>query len=72
MRCSIEAPGRKSGPFVIVTMMLDHDGDDAVSYQDIADLFGFRWNAELDIRSIKSFMNLIFVRCKSSEMIRWR
>ncbi len=27
------------------------------------DLFSFRWNAELDIRSIKTFMNLNFVRC---------
>ncbi len=50
--------------------MLNHEGDDAVSYQDIADLFGFRWNAELDIRSIKTFMNLNFVRCKSPEMVR--
>jgi len=70
MKYAIEAPGRKSGPFVIVTTMLDHEGDDAVSYQDIADLFGFRWNAELDIRSIKTFMNLNFVRCKSPEMVR--
>ncbi len=31
---------------------------------------GFRWNAELDIRSIKSNLNLKHVRCKSPEMVR--
>jgi len=62
MKYLIEAPGRKSGPFVVVTTMLEHQSDDAVSYQDIADLFGFRWNVELDIRSIKTFMNLHFDR----------
>jgi len=32
-------------------------------------LFGFRWNSELDIRSIKSSLNPAHVRCKSPEMV---
>jgi putative transposase len=70
MKYAIEGPGRKSGPFVVVTTLLEHQGEDGVSYDDIAELFGFRWNAELDIRSIKTFMNLDFVRCMSPEMVR--
>lgn len=38
--------------------------------EDIAQLYGFRWNAELDIRSIKDALNLSHVRCKSPQMVR--
>jgi hypothetical protein len=40
------------------------------SKEDIAELYGFRWNSELDIRSIKQSLNLGHVRCKSPEMVR--
>jgi len=45
---------------------------DPVQYtkEDIAQLYGFRWNAELDIRSIKDALNLGHVRCKSPQMVR--
>ena len=36
---------------------------------EIAELYGFRWNSELDIRSIKTSLNLNHVRCKSPEMV---
>jgi len=35
----------------------------------MAELYGYRWNIELDVRSIKSFMNLSHVRCKSPIML---
>lgn len=70
IRYVITKPGRKQDPFVIVTTMTDVDGEDAVLYEDLAELFGFRWNAELDIRSIKTHMNLNHLRCKSPEMVR--
>ena len=38
--------------------------------EDIAELYGFRWSSELDIRSIKDSLNLGHVRCKSPEMVR--
>jgi hypothetical protein len=66
----IEEPGRKQQPFVIVTTMLDATGEDAVTKDDLSELFGFRWNVELDIRSIKTHMNLHHLRCKSPEMVR--
>lgn len=66
----IEQPGRKQEPFIIVTTMLNETEENTASRDEIANLYGFRWNVELDIRSIKSYMNLGFLRCKSPEMIR--
>ena len=65
----IEEPGRKQEPFVVVTTMLGETAQDTATKEEIATLYGFRWNVELDIRSIKSNMNLGFLRCKSPEMI---
>lgn len=70
IRFVITKPGRKQDPFIIVTTMTDVQSDDAVQYEDLAELFGFRWNAELDIRSIKTHLNLNHLRCKSPEMVR--
>ena len=66
----IDEPGRKQEPFIVVTTMLEAKGETGVSMDEIAELYGFRWNIELDIRSIKSHMNLSHVRCKSPEMVR--
>jgi hypothetical protein len=65
----ISEPGRKQSPFVVVTNMLERSGDEGVSAQDMADLYGFRWNVELDIRSIKTHLNMDFMRCKSPPMV---
>ncbi|MEQ1828930.1 MAG: IS4 family transposase [Pirellula sp.] len=62
--------GRKQAPFVVVTTMIEAAGEEHVTREDLSSLYGFRWNVELDIRSIKSNMNLGFLRCKSPEMIR--
>jgi hypothetical protein len=51
----------------VVTTLLDAE---AHTREDIAELYGFRWNSELDIRSIKQSLNLVHVRCKSPEMVR--
>ena len=50
--------------------MFEEQGKQEVSYEDIAKLFCFRWNAELDLRSIKTHLNLHHLRCKSPEMVR--
>ena len=36
----------------------------------IALIYRYRWTIELDIRAIKSSLNLAHVRCKSPEMVR--
>ena len=66
----IDEPGRKQEPFIVATTMLEAKGETGVTRDEIAELYGFRWNIELDIRSIKSYMNLSHVRCKSPEMVR--
>ena len=51
----------------VVTTLTDQE---TFSKADIAELYGFRWNSELDIRSIKQSLNLTHVRCKSPAMVR--
>jgi putative transposase len=66
VRYDIVVRGQRTHSFNIITTLTD-----AKQYtkDDIAQRYGFRWNAELDIRSIKSNLNLDHVRCKSSEMV---
>ncbi len=69
VRYEISEPGRKQSPFVVVTNMLERSGERGVSAQKIAELYSFRWNVELDIRSIKTHLNMDFMRCKSPPMV---
>jgi len=69
LKYQINVPGRKQDPFVILTTLTNVTGEQAVSYDDLAQLYQFRWNAELDVRSIKTVLNLHHVRCKSPEMV---
>lgn len=66
IRFNIVERGRRTKTIDVITTLTD-----AVQYakEDIAELYGFRWNSELDIRSIKSNLNLGHVRCKSPEMV---
>jgi len=53
---------------VIVTTLFDAEQrKQEVTYDDIAELFGFRWSYELDIRSIKTHLNLHQLRRVSTE-----
>jgi hypothetical protein len=38
--------------------------------EDLAELYRARWNAELDLRSIKSAMKMRELRCKTPELVR--
>ena len=38
--------------------------------EQIVELYRFRWNLLLEIRSIKSIFNLKYVRCKSPQLAR--
>src|SRR5262249_31106425 len=53
--------------FVIVTSLLD-----PIKYpaKELAALYRARWHAELDIRTIKTLMQMDVLRCKSPEMVR--
>jgi putative transposase len=67
IRFSVVEPGRRTRSIDVITTLTDAE---AYTREEIAQLYGFRWNAELDIRAIKSNLNLIHVRCKSPEMVR--
>lgn len=66
IRFNVVIPGRRTRSLDIITTLTDAD---EYTKSDIADLYGFRWNSELDIRSIKSNLNLGHLRCKSPEMV---
>ena len=66
IRFTIHEPGRRTREIEVVTTLTDAE---AYSRDDIAELYGFRWNTELDIRSIKSTLNLDHLRCKTPAMV---
>ena len=67
VRFQMTEPGRRTKTLVVVTSLTD-----AESYpmEAIAQLYGYRWNAELDIRAIKQTLRLDHVRCKTPDMVR--
>ena len=67
VRFHVQVPGCRVETLTIITTLTDPQ---TYSRQDLADLFGFRWNAELDIRQIKQTLHLDHVRCKTPEMVR--
>lgn len=67
IRYTVDQPGYRTKCLDVVTTLLD---DIEYAKSDIAQLYGFRWNSELDIRAIKQSLNLDHVRCKSPEMVR--
>jgi len=63
----VKVPGRRAETITIITTLTDPQ---AYSREDIAELYGFRWNVELDLRQIKQTLHLDHVRCKTPEMVR--
>ena len=63
----VRQPGFRVKSFVVVSTLTD-----AKEYpkDDIASLYRFRWQAELDIRAIKITMGMDILRCKTPEMVR--
>jgi putative transposase len=66
IRFQVVEPGRRTRTIDVITTLVDAD---EYTREAIAELYGFRWNSELDIRGIKSSLNLGHVRCKSPEMV---
>jgi len=66
-RVRINQPGFRTRTMVIVTTLLDPS---EYSKEDLADLYRARWNNVLDLRSIKSVMQMECLRCKTPELVR--
>jgi len=67
VRFQVTEPGKRTEELVVVTSLTDPDEYPA---EAIAALYGYRWNAELDIRVIKQTLGLDHVRCKTPQMVR--
>lgn len=67
IRFNVSEPGYRVQVLTVVTTLTDPE---AFTAQDIAQLYGFRWNSELDIRAIKQSLHLDHARCKSPKMVR--
>ena len=66
-RVRIEQPGFRVTTLIVATTLLD-----AVEFprDDLAQLYRARWNAELDLRSLKQTMQMDVLRCKTPELVR--
>ena len=66
-RVRVEQPGFRSKTLIIATTLLDAE---EVTKSDLANLYRARWNAELDLRSLKETMQMDILRCKTPELVR--
>jgi Transposase DDE domain len=67
VRVRVPTKGFRVKKFVVVTTLTDAD---SFSKDDIAALYRQRWQAELDLRSIKSVMQMDVLRCQTPDMVR--
>jgi len=63
----VNQPGFRTKAIVVVTTLLDPQ---QTTKEDLATLYRARWNNELDLRSIKSTMQMRELRCKTPELVR--
>jgi hypothetical protein len=66
-RVRVEQPGFRSQTIIVVTTLLDAD---EFTKSDLARLYRARWNAELDLRSLKQTMQMEILRCETPESVR--
>jgi hypothetical protein len=65
-RVHVAQPGFRTKSIVVVTTLLDPR---QTTKEDLATLYRARWNNELDLRSIKSTMQMRELRCKTPELV---
>ena len=66
VRFRVEQPGFRTKSIVVVTTLLDPE---EATKGDLALLYRARWHNELDLRSIKSTMQMDVLRCKTPELV---
>lgn len=67
IRIHVQTPGFRSRTIIVVTDLLD---DLEYSKDDLAALFRRRWQAELNLRSLKTVMQMDHLRCKKPHRVR--
>ncbi len=66
-RVQVEQPGFRITTLIVATTLLDPA---EITKEDLGQLYRARWNAELDLRSLKETMQMRVLRCKTPEMVR--
>ena len=66
VRIRVSQRGFRSKTFVVVTTLLDPK---QTTKEDLAFLYRERWNNELDLRSIKTTMQMDVLRCKTPDLV---
>ncbi len=66
-RVQVGRPGFRTRVVVVATTLLDAE---AYAAGDLAQLYRTRWNAELDLRSLKQTLQMDVLRCKTPELVR--
>jgi Transposase DDE domain len=66
-RVRVSQPGFRTRSLVVVTTLLDPE---QTTKEDLATLYRARWHNELDIRSLKSAMQMAEPRCKTPGLVR--
>lgn len=66
-RVRVEQVGFRTVILLIATTLLDST---EVTKNDLARLYRARWNAELDLRSLKRTLQMDVLRCKTPELVR--
>lgn len=66
-RVRVEQAGFRTQMIIVVTTLLDVE---EITKDDLARLYRARWNAELDLRSLKRTMQMEILRCKTPELVR--
>jgi Transposase DDE domain len=65
-RFRVHQPGFRTKTVIVVTTLLDPV---ETTKEDLATLYRARWNNELDLRSIKSTMQMDVLRCKTPDLV---
>ena len=67
IRIHVDTPGFRSRTIIVITDLLD---DIDYTKEDLAALFRRRWQAELNLRSLKTVMQMEHLRCKKPHRVR--
>ena len=66
-RVRVEQAGFRIKTLIVATTLLNAD---EFTQSDLAQLYRARWNAELDLRSLKQTLQMDILRCKTPELVR--
>jgi hypothetical protein len=66
-RVEVKQVGFRTRIIIVASTLLDAD---EITKSDLGKLYRARWNAELDLRSLKQTLQMDILRCKTPELVR--